>query len=134
SSFTRTSASNLPWTESYLRRWASVAGESRSLMATISTSSTLRSRTARRTLLPIRPKPLMANFIAPLPFLVELAFRQRSRGALGGAYRFQDLRGQARPSPAPLGCERAFAPRGSDGPEVRKSSRTPPVPRPEIPV
>src|ERR1035437_3415067 len=50
-----------PRIESYLRRWASVAASVRSLTATISRSE-LRSRAARVTLRPIRPKPLMPIF------------------------------------------------------------------------
>src|SRR6188768_3235127 len=52
-----TSASRLPSTESYFRRWASVAALVRSLTATKSMS--LSPSAARMMLRPIRPKPLM---------------------------------------------------------------------------
>src|SRR5208282_1309401 len=49
-----------PCTLSYLRRCALLATGPRSLIATISASSHLVSCAARRTIRPVRPKPLMA--------------------------------------------------------------------------
>src|SRR4051794_31694966 len=54
-----------PSTESYFNKWASVLGSVRSLTAT---NSKFGSRNdARRTFLPILPKPLMPTFIAMYP-------------------------------------------------------------------
>ena len=50
---------NLPCVVSYFRRYAAVSGGFGSLIATISTL--LLSSLARNTILPIRPKPLMAT-------------------------------------------------------------------------
>src|ERR1051326_9207151 len=55
----------LPRTESYLRRWARVLGSVRSLTATNSRLGSLSE--ARRTLRPMRPKPLIPTLIAILP-------------------------------------------------------------------
>src|SRR5690242_8597364 len=58
SSPTSTLPGNTPKTESYLSRWPSVRGSVMSLTATISTSAS-DSWAARKTLRPMRPKPLM---------------------------------------------------------------------------
>src|SRR5690606_5837927 len=50
-----------PWTESKRSRWALVSTGPRSLMATTSMSLRPLSMMARRTLRPMRPKPLMAT-------------------------------------------------------------------------
>src|SRR6266542_4623168 len=55
----------LPRTESYFRRWASVLGSVRSLTATNSRLGSFKD--ARRTLRPMRPKPLMPTLIAMKP-------------------------------------------------------------------
>ena len=52
-------------TESYLKRWAIVAGASRSLMATNSMFS-FRASAARRMQRPIRPNPLIATFMVAM--------------------------------------------------------------------
>ena len=57
-----------PWTESYLSRWASVGASVKSFTATKSRSS--RSRAARSTQRPIRPKPLIPTRVAIFASLV----------------------------------------------------------------
>src|ERR1700733_12334488 len=52
--------------ESYLRRWASVAGVVRSFTATNSMSGLPRAE--RKTLRPMRPKPLIPTFTAAMIF------------------------------------------------------------------
>src|SRR3984885_11863793 len=52
--------------ESYLRRWASVAGVVRSFTATNSMSGF--PRAVRKTLRPMRPKPLIPTFTAAMIF------------------------------------------------------------------
>src|SRR5262245_39735898 len=69
---TSTVPENGPWTES---RWNSMAlalGEARSLIETSSRSWSVRSRMARATFRPIRPKPLIATFVAMSKLLPEL--------------------------------------------------------------
>ena len=58
-----TSPGKRPRIESYLSRWARVAGSVRSLTATNSRSAPA-ACAARKTLRPIRPKPLMPTFTA----------------------------------------------------------------------
>ena len=60
------SLGRLPRIESYLSRWASVAGLVKSLTAT--KSSSLLPSAARKTLRPMRPKPLIPTFTAILRF------------------------------------------------------------------
>src|SRR3954454_21008674 len=74
-----------PYTESYLSRWASVLESTRSLTPTHSMSA-LRSCAARKTLRPMRPKPLMPtrtdmtwNPPISLPRAVRLAGGLRAR-------------------------------------------------------
>ena len=61
SSSVRTSPGKIPWTESYLKRCASVSASVRSLTATNSRSSVFRPMAARRMSRPIRPNPLIAT-------------------------------------------------------------------------
>src|SRR6185437_14599151 len=63
----------LPRMESYLSRWASVAGLVRSLTATISISGL--PSDARNTLRPMRPKPLIPTFTAIEASLLRLVYR-----------------------------------------------------------
>ena len=53
-----------PWVESYWNRIALALASARSLIATSSKSWSSRSSNARATSLPIRPKPLIATFVA----------------------------------------------------------------------
>ncbi len=61
-SFTPTSSSNRPWTESYFRRCASVLASVISFTATISIAGSLYA--ARKKFRPIRPNPLIPTFTA----------------------------------------------------------------------
>ena len=63
SSVASTVCGNLPCTESYLSNKAKLFGLPRSLMATTSSSDFFSIR-ARKTILPIRPKPLIPIFVA----------------------------------------------------------------------
>ena len=67
-SVAETSPGQVRCTESYLKRWAIVAGSSRSLMATNSIGS-FRASAARRMHRPIRPKPLIATFMGAMRVL-----------------------------------------------------------------
>src|SRR3954466_6053854 len=71
---TSTVPGNLPNTESYLSRWPSVPASVMSLTATISTSAPC-ACAARKTLRPIRPKPLIPTRTAMVPTLS--GFRER---------------------------------------------------------
>src|SRR5512136_2736576 len=60
--FASTRDPNLPWTESYFRRWAKVCASVRSFTAT--TSNSFLFRPARRTFRPILPNPLIPTLTA----------------------------------------------------------------------
>src|SRR5277367_4156447 len=70
------SCGRLPRMESYLRRWARVAGVVRSLTATNSISWL--PIALRKTLRPMRPKPLMPTFTAAMIF--DCSCRDGARG------------------------------------------------------
>src|SRR5580704_4950918 len=61
--------------ESYLRRWARVAGVVRSLTATNSISGF--PRALRKTLRPMRPKPLMPTFTAAMISVAPIVYCER---------------------------------------------------------
>ena len=61
SPFAATLPGKRPWTESYLRRCASVLGSVMSFTATNATASLCSVTAARSTLRPIRPNPLIAT-------------------------------------------------------------------------
>ena len=72
---TATSASRLPRTESYLKRWASVSGSVMSLTATKSMAPSACSIAARMMFRPIRPNPLMPTFVPIYSILLEFPSR-----------------------------------------------------------
>src|SRR3954468_13864592 len=108
SSPTDTSPGKLPKTESYLSRWPRVCGSVMSLTATISTSAS-DSCAARKTLRPIRPKPLMPTRTAmtePFPEVERRASGYRThpgrRGRRTGGRTHRDSALQRQPVHVPV--------------------------------